>query len=142
MGAEVGQVLAPWMTFVDILVSRRPRQGAKRGQVWVKSNPSLAKECIQRAALPIMAQLAQTTVFSTFSGCWGGPWRALVGSRATLKDPRGANKPFVPACEDKGSIEVYGNGREPVQTDGNGREFSQTQAGSEVQVNLKAKTYD
>ena len=138
MDTKVGQALAPLMTFVDILVSRRPGQEAKRGQVWVKSGPSLPKECIKRAALPKMAHLAQTSIFTAFSGCWGGPWRALVGSRATLKDPRGANKPFVPACTDKGAIGIYGNGRKPVQTDANGREFSETQAGSEVKVYLKA----
>ena len=126
LGAEVGQVLAPWMTFVCILVSREPLQGVKRGYVRDKSSPSLAEEFIKRAVVPKMTHLARTSVFTTFSGCWGGPWRSLVGSRAPLKDPREANKPFVPACTDKGAIGIYGNGRDPEQMNANERKCSQT----------------
>ena len=66
----------------------------------------------------------------------------MVGSRPPLKDPPEANKQFVPACAVKGAIGIYGKAREPVQMDANKQEFSQTQAGPEVKVYLKAKTYD
>ena len=41
-----------------------------------------------------------------------------------------------------GSMETVANGCKWTEMDGNGRELSQTRAGSEVKVYLKAKTYD
>ena len=118
-GCGGGSSRGPMDDFCRHFGAPAARQGAKRGQVRVKSSPSLAKECIKRSALPKMACLAQIQIFITFSGGWGGPWRTLVGSRAPLKDPREANKPFVPGCEDKGSIGVYAKGCKWMRTDGN-----------------------
>ena len=65
----------------------------------------------------------------------GRPWRPFWRQRA-------------PLCRHKdtlvqlGSMETVGNERKRMQTDRNGRELSQTRAGSEVKVYLKAKTYD
>ena len=63
--------------------------------------------------------------------------------------PPGMLRPFpslldtlVPAYGHKGSVGIYGNGRKRTEMDANGRELSQTRAGSEVKVYLKAKTYD
>ena len=81
-------------------------------------------------------------LFIRFSCCLGGPWQALGSSRVPVEVFREAEDPLVPAYGHKGSIGIYGNGRKWIETDANGRERAQTQAGSEVKVYLKAKTYD
>ena len=65
----------------------------------------------------------------------GRPWRPYWRQRA-------------PLCRHKdtlvqlGSMETVGNGRKRTEMGANGWKQTQTQAGSEVKVYLKAKTYD
>ena len=66
----------------------------------------------------------------------------MVGSSVPSEVLRKANDPLVGAQRDKGSFRIYGNGRERAEMDGNGCKQTQTQAGSEVKIYLKAKTYD
>ena len=81
-------------------------------------------------------------LFIRFSYCLGGPWQALGSSRGPVEALREAQDDLVPAYGHKGSVGIYGNGRKWTEMDANGRELSQTRAGSEVKVYLKAKTYD
>ena len=81
-------------------------------------------------------------LFIRFSNCLGGPWQALGSSGVPVEVSQEAMYPHVPVKGHKGSIGIYGNGRKRTETDANGRTFSQTQAGSEVKIYLKAKTYD
>ena len=65
----------------------------------------------------------------------GRPWKPYWRQRAPLcrhKDP----------LVQLGSMETVGNGRKRTEMAANGWKQTQTQAGSEVKVYLKAKTYD
>ena len=81
-------------------------------------------------------------LFTRFSYCLGGPWQALDSSGVPEEAPQEAMDPIVPVKGHKGSIGIYGNGRKRAEMDANGWKQTQTQAGSEVKVYLKAKTYD
>ena len=113
--------------------------------VWVRSGPSLAKGPTKRITFREKGHLAKTMLFTMFSFSLGGPWQALGSSRAPLEALLAAKGPL---CRHKdtlvqlGSMETVGNERKWMEMDGNGRELSQTRAGSEVKVYLKAKTYD
>ena len=81
-------------------------------------------------------------LFIRFSYCLGGPWKALGSSRGPVEVSQEAQDDLVPAYGHKVSVGIYGNGRKRTEMDANGQELSQTRAGSEVKVHLKAKTYD
>ena len=130
------------MAFASILALGRPCQGPPWAPVWVKSGPSLAKGSTKTIAFGEKGNLAKTMLFTRFSYCLGGPWQALGSSREPVEASQEAQDDLVPAYGHKGSVGIYGNGRKRTQMDANGRELSQTRAGSEVKVYLKAKTYD
>ena len=130
------------MAFASILALGRPCQGHPWAPVCVKSGPSLAKGSTKTTAPGEKGHLAKTMLFTRFSYCLGGPWQALGSSRGPVEALQQARDDPVPAYGHKDSVGIYGNGRKRMQMDGNGRELSQTQAGPEVKVYLKAKTYD
>ena len=126
LNAEVGQALAPWLTFVAILVSRRPCPGAREVQVWIKGHPNWTKVRARWTALGQKVHLAKTSVFTMFWICWGGPWRPSVGSRGPSEALQEANDSLVAAQRARGSFGIYGNGRKRAGTDANGWERTQT----------------
>ena len=65
----------------------------------------------------------------------GRPWRLYRRQRAPLCRHKGTKVQL-------GSMETVANEREWMQTDANGCKQTQNQAGSEVKIYLKAKTYD
>ena len=130
------------MAFASILALGWPCQGPRWAPVWVKSGPSLAKGSTKTTAFGEKGNLAKTMLFTRFSYCLGGPWQAFNSSRGPVEALQEAEDALVPAYGHKGSLGIYGNGRKRSQTDATGRELSQTRAGSEVKVYLKAKTYD
>ena len=81
-------------------------------------------------------------LFTRFSYCLGGPWQALGSLGVPVEGSQEAMDPLVPVKGHKGSIGIYGNGRKRAEMDANGWKQTQTQAGSEVKIYLKAKTYD
>ena len=102
----------------------------------------MAKGPTKRITFREKGHLAKTMLFTMFSFCLGGPWQALGSSRAPLEALLEAKGPLAPARGHKGSIGIYGNGRKRAGMNGNGWKQTQTQAGSEVKIYLKAKTYD
>ena len=67
---------------------------------------------------------------------------ALAGIGQLEGAPGGLIGGKGPPCAGIRALRFYWDLWKRSQTDGNGLEFSQTQAGSEVKVYLKAKTYD
>ena len=112
--------------------------GPRVVQVWPKYRPKrplLAK----RSTWPKPCYLLGfRTVWVDLGRHWaaqGCLWKFYEMQRTPLGQHRGTRVQL-------GSMETVGNGWERAQTDGNGRKQTQTQAGSEGKVYLKAKTYD
>ena len=80
-----------------------------------------------------------------FRAVWVDLGRYRAARRCTWRLHR---RPKTPLCQCRGtrvqlgSMETVANERKWMEMDANGRELSQTRAGSEVKVYLKAKTYD
>ena len=112
--------------------------GSRVVQAWPKDRlkrPLLEK----RATWPKPCYLlCFRTVWMDLGRHWaaqGGLWKLYKRHRTTLCQHTGTRVWL-------GSMETVGNERKWMEMDGNGRELSQTRAGSEVKVYLKAKTYD
>ena len=125
--------------------SAGPAKGTPGHQFGSRVVQACPKDRLKRSLLEKKATWPKPCYLLGFRSVWvglgrhwaarGRPWRPFWRQRA-------------PLCRHKdtlvqlGSMETVGNERKRMQTDGNGRELSQTRAGSEVKVYLKAKTYD
>ena len=92
--------------------SAGPAKDSPWAPVWVKSGSSLAKGSTKTAASGEKGHLAKTMLFIRFSYCLGGPWQALGSSGVPVEGSQEAMDPLVPVKGHKGSIGIYGNGRE------------------------------
>ena len=113
-----------------------PQFGSRVVQAWPKDRlkrPLLEK----RGTSPKQCYLIGPVVGWTLAGI--GQLGVPEGA------PQEAMDSLVPVKGHKGSIGIYGavaNERKWTETYGNGWKQTQTQAGSEVKIYLKAKTYD
>ena len=122
--------------------SAGPAKGTPGRQFGSRVVQAWPKDRLKRPLLEKRATWPKPWLFTRFSYCLGRPWQALGSSRGPAEALQEAQDDLVPAYGHKGSVGIYGNGRKRTEMDANGRELSQTRAGSEVKVYLKAKTYD
>ena len=123
----------------------RPCQGAHWTPVWVKSGPSLAKGPTKRITFRERGTWPKHKYLLRFGAVGvdlGVHWSAQERFQRPCK------RRITHLWWHKGtrvhleSMETVANGRKWTQMDANGWKQTQTQAGSEVKIYLKAKTYD
>ena len=113
--------------FGSRVVQAWPNDRLKR--LLLEKRDTLPKPCYLVGFRPVCVDLGRHWAAP---GC---PWRFHRRLRTPLCQYRGTGVQL-------GSVETVGNGRKLTEMDANGWKQTQTQAGSEVKIYLKAKTYD